>query len=149
MNEQIEKRITFITIAFVIISIFLRGFAESTEYSIPVVALLNALMLAYTFFTVYIELDSFLYKRKSKNFVFKEQYMQFHKMKRIPIIGGIIVAGIYVLFMILMKSESSIGGVINDSVAYITFGISLESDKIYNKLNEYFSKTDFTLVNKI
>ena len=61
---------------------------------------------------------------------------------------GIFVAIIYWILMYLLKSNGVIGGVVNDSVAYITFGLSLEANRIYIKLEEYYTQNDFSISNR-
>lgn len=145
MIEKVEKILSFITVGFVGVSILLRALAELTEYVIPVVAVLNTLMLVYVFVTIHIELEINLCKRKSNNSIFKKQYEEYRKNIKIVIGFGIVVAIIYWIIMYVLKSNNVIGGVINDSVAYITFGISLEANRIYIKLLEYYTKNDFSL----
>ena len=145
MIEKVEKILSFITVGFVGVSILLRALAELTEYVIPVVAVLNTLMLVYVFVTIHIELEINLCKRKSNNSIFKKQYEEYRKNIKIVIGLGIGVAIIYWIVMYVLKSNNVIGGVINDSVAYITFGISLEANRIYMKLFQYYTKNDFSL----
>lgn len=143
--EKVEKTLSFVTVGFVGVSILLRALAELTEYVIPVVAVLNTLMLIYVFVTIHIELEINLSQRKSNNSIFRKQYEEYRKNIKNVIGVGSVVAIIYWIMMYLLKSNGAIGGVINDSVAYITFGLSLEANRIYIKLEEYYTKNDFSI----
>ena len=146
--EKVEKILSFVTIGFVGVSILLRGLAELTEYAIPVIAVLNTLMLIYVFVTIHIELEINLGQRKNINSIFEKQYDEYRKNMKTGCGVGIFVAIIYWILMYLLKSNGVIGGVVNDSVAYITFGLSLEANRIYIKLEEYYTQNDFSIRNR-
>lgn len=145
MGEENRKNTLFITISIVVSLIVLRSISEMTEYVVPIVAFINTLMLGYVFYTIDANINAHLSNRKCQNPIFKRQYCEYHKFRKKFIIWGLIVALVYIVVLCMIKELNVVGGCINDCIAFVTFGLSLEDDTIYSKLKKYYTNTDFSI----
>lgn len=139
-----RRKSGFITVGFIIVAIILRFVAELASVAIPIVAVINSLMIAYVFYCVDQNVSEFLKKRDS-NQILAKQYLLYKKHKKIVIGLIFILLLFYIIVEILLITSNAIGGCINDCMAIVTFGLSLEDDVIEEWIIKYYKEKNYLI----
>lgn len=138
---------TFITIILVAICATARILLREQESLGIAIAIINILMMYYVFYIVSYKLYDCLKKRIDKNSIYKDQYEHFREDLKIFWLIMVIIGGGYVYAT--LRGDDMVISCINDCIAFVTFGLSLEEEKIFKNIQEHYYTTDFALKKSI
>ncbi|MCI8315785.1 MAG: hypothetical protein HFH74_12255 [Lachnospiraceae bacterium] len=131
---------TFLTIVICILLTILRIYAERDATQNSIVFIINIVALAYVLWVIFNNVYIFLKGNKDKNQFWKERYRRYIRFIVIFIIVIVIILAIYIFVILNVTTIKSVAGCINDILAIITLGISIEDSKIVEKIKNYYEK---------
>lgn len=144
-SNSVQKGDAFLTIGLVAAITTVRIFSEFMKNVVPCVAALNAFMLLYVFYKVNESVMPVLVSRKGKNEIFQEQYKRYIRYRNTALIIFFIVFAIYIISTWMNPIMNKAGGCINDIIAFITFGLSIEDERITDMVKGYFVNKNFKM----
>lgn len=142
---QKTKSDSAITVGFVGVMILLRVLSENIDYDVQVIAVINGFMFVYVFYKIHSLLKAFFENRKCKNKIFDSQYKAYKKTSVLCLGIFLFLGAIYLFLVSRFQRIYNVGGCINDIMAIITFGFSLEDDNIYEYVKKQFMNKDYTI----
>lgn len=131
---------TFLTIVICILLTILRIYAERDATQNSIVLIINIVALAYVLWVIFNTVYVFLKENKDKNQFWKERYRRYVKFIVIFISIIVVTLAIYVYAILNVSTIKKVAGCINDILAIITLGISIEDSKIVDKIKNHYEK---------
>ena len=146
MNDDVKNNsalsLSFVTIALVVISSLLRVIVGNSDNSIKTVSVLNLLMMAYVLCRIAHCVYVATRDNKIKDKTSKHQKNACVKLIRIVGLCFIIGSVIYFCVQIFFKNDN-LFCIVNDVIAIVTFGVSIEEETIENLLSNHFKNKTF------
>jgi hypothetical protein len=129
---------TFLTIVICILLTILRIYAERDAIQNSIVFIINIVALAYVLWVIFNNVYTFLKENKDKNQFWKERYRRYIKFIVIFLCIIVILLAIYIFVIFNVAVIKAVAGCINDILAIITLGISIEDGKIVEKIKSHY-----------
>lgn len=137
MSNNKSKK-TIISISFIILLIIIRFIIQNSTYENFIVALINFFGMSFVLFGIYISINTYLNSCAKANKLFLKQYNTFKRHKNYIIIILLLIIAIYSFLLFNNKDIVKLAGCINDTIALVTLGFSIEDESIIEKLKNYY-----------
>ena len=142
MGRAKEDSNFFVTFILIFVLILLRVCSDYTDFTVSVLAVINILMLSYIFYNINKKAIGALKERKNKSKIFLRQFHEYCRWRNVFVVIIILVCFIYV-FLTYISNNPKICGLINDSISFLAFGLSVEEDEVTHRIVEFFKGKDF------
>lgn len=121
-----------VTLFLICVLILVRFLAEFNGITNCIVCVINLFALIYVIYCIYSALKSEIGKNKESNKIYMLRYNVLNSYMKIIIMAIFFGGAIYILLMCLFKKVNEFGSCINDMIAIVSLGLSIEDDSIYS-----------------
>lgn len=141
MKKKVEETNynNIITLFFILALIFIRIYFNNHKYQNLIVGIINIFGSFYVLWRIHCQVKSFLKDRNTKSKLLEKSYNKYEKTIKILFFIFLIICFFYIF--VIYKNEKIYNifcSLINDCLALITLGISIEDELITKKITNLF-----------
>ena len=128
----------FLTIVVCILLVVVRVLAEFFSLQYSMVFIINAIAAAYVLWVILSNTYDYIKSKKNNNQFWKERYKRYVRFIKNFIAILFVIVIVHIVMIYKVNFIQKIAGCINDILAIITLGISIQDNKIVDTLKAHY-----------